>query len=161
MAKIESVDSGYPFKKPAKKRTAKNRIQGTHTFDSIVELYSTEESEQVEPPSEFTGPSNLEALIDEVHEAGEKLKSSVLLANITGYRNAVKSFLKYVISEMMEIDEKVSGTNILKKKRFTIIKVIDEKLESLVAEILRGQSEQLSILARIEEINGLIIDIIS
>ena len=49
----------------------------------------------------------------------------------------------------------------MKKKRFTLVKVIDEKLESLVAEILRGQSEQLKILERIEEINGLIVDIIS
>ena len=161
MAKIESVDSGYSFKKPEKKRAAGKRIQGTRTFESIVDLYSTDESEQVESLSEFTGPSDLEALIDEVHEAGEKLKSSISMANIAVYKNAVKSFLRSVVREMMDIDEKVSGTNILKKKRFTLVKVIDEKLESLVAEILRGQSEQLKILERIEEINGLIIDIIS
>jgi len=161
MAKIESIDSGYSFKKPEKKRATGKRVQGARTFESIVDLYSTDESEQVESLSEFTGPSDLEALIDEVHEAGEKLKNSVSMANIAAYKNAVKSLLRPLVREMMEIDEKVSGTNILKKKRFTLVKVIDEKLESLVAEILRGQSEQLKILERIEEINGLIVDIIS
>ncbi len=161
MARIESVDGGYPFKKSEKKKAAKKQVQAARSFESIIGLHSTDESEQVESFTEIAESSDLSTLIDEVHEAGEKLKDSVSLENIRIYKNRVKSFLRYVIHIMMDVDEKTSGTNILKKKRFTLIRVIDEKLERLVAAILRGQSEQLNILERIEEINGLIVDIIS
>ena len=55
---------------------------------------------------------------------------------------------------------RTSGANIAKRKRFTLVKVIDEKLEAL-ASVLAAQKEQLAILAQIDEINGLLVDLVS
>ena len=77
------------------------------------------------------------------------------------YRDAVKRFLKYALDRMIEVKEQISGVNVLKRKRFTVIKVIDQKLESLVWAVLQGQEAQMDILDRVDEINGLVVDVVS
>jgi uncharacterized protein YaaR (DUF327 family) len=39
--------------------------------------------------------------------------------------------------------------------------VIDEKLESLAASVLAAQKDQLAILAQIDEINGMLVNLVS
>jgi uncharacterized protein YaaR (DUF327 family) len=46
-----------------------------------------------------------------------------------------------------------------KQKRYTMIRVVNEKLEKLAAGIMQNQYSQMEILRRVEEINGLIVDI--
>ena len=69
--------------------------------------------------------------------------------------------MKYVVQNSVRVEETTSGANILKRKRFTLVRVIDEKLDALAATVLAGQKEQISILAQIDQINGLLVDLIS
>jgi uncharacterized protein YaaR (DUF327 family) len=59
------------------------------------------------------------------------------------------------------VEEQTSGGNILRRKRFTQVKIIDKKLESLVRAVLNNQGRQLEVLAKINEIRGLLIDLIT
>jgi len=77
------------------------------------------------------------------------------------YRQAVSAFLAYIVNNMLTVEEQTSGGNILRRKRFTQLKVIDNKLESLVQAVLRNQGKQLDVLERINEIRGLLIDLIT
>jgi len=65
------------------------------------------------------------------------------------------------MQRMLKVEQKESGINILKRKRFTSIRVIDQRLERLVADILQDQAEQLEILNRIDEINGLLVNLVA
>ena len=58
-----------------------------------------------------------------------------------------------------DVEEHQSGGNILKRKRFTLVRQIDQKVERLVAGILQSQGRQLDILARLEEIDGMLVDL--
>jgi uncharacterized protein YaaR (DUF327 family) len=62
---------------------------------------------------------------------------------------------------MLAVQEKTSGGDILRRKRFTQVKIIDEKLESLVQAVLRNQGKQLDVLEKINEIRGMLIDLIT
>ena len=104
---------------------------------------------------------NLAELLDEVHERGEMLVEKQSLENIKRYRQAVSEFLKLVVSNMLTVEEQSSGGNIARRKRFTQVKIIDRKLESLVAGVLRNQGKQLDVLEKINEIRGLLIDLIT
>jgi uncharacterized protein YaaR (DUF327 family) len=46
-------------------------------------------------------------------------------------------------------------------KAFHIVQVVDRKLDGLAAEILAGQVTQLELLAKLEEITGLLVDLLS
>ncbi|MCK5007545.1 MAG: YaaR family protein, partial [Spirochaetales bacterium] len=104
---------------------------------------------------------NLEELLDEVYETGEILVESQSLENIKRYRRAVRSFLDYVVSNMIAVEEQTSGSNILRRKRFTQVKIIDGRLERLAAQVLQNQGKQLDILEKINEIRGLLVDLIT
>ena len=73
----------------------------------------------------------------------------------------MKAFITYAVQHSIAVEETTSGANILKRKRFTLVKVIDEKLEALAASVLAAQKEQLAILAQIDEINGLLVNLVS
>ncbi len=77
------------------------------------------------------------------------------------FRESVKRFLAYVVKHALEVEEHVSGGNILKRKKFTVVEVIDRKLESLASAVLAGQADQMEILRRIDEIRGLLVDLVT
>jgi len=161
MDRINPLNSKhYSFKRSEKKKEKKRVALPKGRFFSLVESLKN---------SEFLGAFNgeeehgqtLVELLDEVHEVGDELKSAQTLQNIKKYKSAVKAFLTYVVDRMLEVEESQSGVNVLKRKRFTQIKVIDRKLERLAADILQNQAEQLDILGKIDEINGLLVDLLS
>jgi len=105
--------------------------------------------------------ATLEALLDGVHEAGDRVKETASLAVLHEYKEAVREFLSYVIRHTLAVEQKESAPNVRKRKRFTLIKVIDQKLDRLAAGIVQNQHDQLEILRRIDEISGLLVDILS
>jgi uncharacterized protein len=99
--------------------------------------------------------------LDSVFSSGDSLKKSPTLDAIKDYRQKVKAFIKYAVAHSIRVEETTSGASILKRKRFTLVKVIDEKLQALAVSVLSAQKEQLAILAQIDEINGLLVDLVS
>ena len=93
--------------------------------------------------------------------SGDALKKTPDMDTIREYRHTVKSFVKFVVQHSIRVEETTSGANIMKRKRFTLVRVIDEKLDALAASVLAGQKEQISILAQIDQINGLLVDLVS
>ncbi len=135
-------------------------------FDRLIkkELLETGKSEEAYIPAHLAGLSPekiLESLLDEVHSSGDLLKEKPLPDNIVAYKNAVRSFVKYIVDRAYSVTESTSGGNILKRKKFTQVQIIDQKLEQLAAGILSNQRDQLSLLGKIEEINGLLVDLMS
>ena len=72
----------------------------------------------------------------------------------------VKRFMKIIVKKSLVTEEHSSGVNILKRKRFTLVQIIDTKLERLAAGVLTEQKEQLEILRKVDEINGLLVDLL-
>ena len=99
-------------------------------------------------------------LLDAVHSAGDSLRKDATPENVRAYKAAVRSFVHYVVDRAYDVSEKTSGGNILKRKKFTTVVVIDEKLERLGAEVLSAQRDKLDILRRIDEIHGLLVDLL-
>lgn len=105
--------------------------------------------------------ADLESLLDEVHQAGDRLKDNPSVDLVQAYKKAVRDFMHRVVEGSFSLEEKTSGGSILKRKKYYRIAVIDEALERLAAEILRNQRDKLEILRRVDEINGLLVDLLS
>jgi len=78
-----------------------------------------------------------------------------------GYKKAVRRFLRYVIENGLETDDTLGIRNprTMQQKKYVIIRVVDERLESLAAHVLKNQVDQLEILRRIDEIHGMLVDL--
>ncbi len=108
-------------------------------------------------------------LIDEVYAKGDLLKKSPIPENFVLYKKAVQNFLKFVQSQSYEVEEKtllrkvkVPGhiKPVTKPKCYKLVKVVNEKLDSLASDILYNQRDQIRMTAKVDEIKGLIIDVL-
>ena len=57
------------------------------------------------------------------------------------------------------MEEHTSGGNVLNRKRFSIVQIIDQKLDRLVQGMLQSQESQMELMSRVEEIHGLLVDL--
>jgi len=144
----------------------KKEKPGIRRFDRLIkqELDESEKAALATIPAHLVGLSPekiLEALLDDVHSLGERLKEKPLPDNIVSYKNAVRSFIRYIVERTYTVTVSTSGGSLLKRKKFTQVQIIDQKLEQLAAGILSNQKDQLGLLGKIEEINGLLVDLMS
>lgn len=105
----------------------------------------------------------LEELLDGVHHRGDLLKQYPSPERVRDYKQAVRRFMAYIVAHSLNIEEHAGArlSPFKKQKKYTQIQVIDEKLEKLGNGVMKNQQEQLELLGKVEEINGLLIDLMS
>jgi len=168
MARVDFPEGLNPFapllprKTPDEKKAAKGKGLFRTTLAKALE--GTGEAEGPSGAGSLSGAAfndgDLESLLDEVHQSGERLKDNPTVDLVQAYKKAVRDFIHHVVERSYLVEEKSSGGNVLKRKKYYRIAVIDESLERLAAEILRNQRDRLEILRRVDEINGMIVDLL-
>ncbi len=106
------------------------------------------------------GRAEAEELLDTIHVLGEELVRANTLVNLDRYRDAVRSFLRIVVNDGLEVQETESGANVMNRKRFTTVAVVDQKLDRLAGALMATQAEPLALLARVQEIEGLLVNML-
>jgi uncharacterized protein YaaR (DUF327 family) len=141
----------------------------TRLLEGIGEQAETAETREL-PPSEEA----VRELLDDVHIAGDNLKNRPFPEEIMAYKRAVRNFLHHVVEYGYRVEQREGVPNyqkpgykgsfedpdFKKRKLHTQVLVVDRKLEQLAAGILSGQTTQLELLAHIEEITGILIDLL-
>ena len=116
----------------------------------------------------------VEFLMDEVRSTGDALQSRPFPEEIMRYKQAVRNFMHYVVKNSYALEHEVGIRKYLKpgfsgqkgtpdamsQKQYTKIQVIDKKLEDLAAALVSSQMPQLGLAARLEEISGLLVDLL-
>lgn len=147
--------------KRAGKKVAKEKTKGV-SFKSKLRDETEETRLELESlGSGFDAGETAEELLDEVYQLGELLKKETTLGALKKYRNSVKRFYRFVVSRSLEAD-RVNGRlnpRTMSRKQYTLISVIDERLERLGACVLKNQRDQLDLLKKVDEIYGMLIDL--
>jgi uncharacterized protein len=160
MDKVDSLDAAFFSKRSDEKKTRKKAPVGRRQFADAVREAGQGEAASGDFDRSGRRRRSLEELLDEVHSSGGELLESQSLEAIKRYRAAVRGFLDLVLARMLATEQHSSGAGVARRKRFTQLRVIDQKLERLVAELLADQHRQLDILGRVNEINGLLVDLL-
>ena len=113
------------------------------------------------PPRDRRKQANLEQMLDDLHQAGDALKRSGASERINEYKRAVRAFVDYVVHNALEVGRVSSPIGVRQRKSYLLVSVIDGKLERLASAVLERQTQQMQIVQRIDEINGLLVDLIS
>ncbi|GHT95519.1 hypothetical protein FACS1894141_4280 [Spirochaetia bacterium] len=171
MARVDFPADQTPFFNPAlyantqgETKKAKDRapVRGGQKvrFSTMMDDAASAAAEASAVRSYPVSEETVKALLDDVHDSGDKLRNRPFPEEIKQYKQSVHNFLRYIVDNGYAIEEHTSGANLLKRKKFTIVQVVDHKLEQLAAGILSGQTAQIELLARIDEIQGLLIDLL-
>ena len=158
MDKIEALGEGFSLRKRTKKGSRKKKAD--FSFTSYISEAAKEESISGNTEYHFSS-ENLEEALDEIYSQGDALVKASTMENVRRYKSAVTAFLQYIMAHILKIEEKTSGVNPLKRKRYVLIHIVNKKLEQLAVDVLKGQGEQLNILERVDEINGLLVNLVT
>lgn len=103
--------------------------------------------------------AKVESLMMDITTQGERIARHMDIRDLKRYRGLVKEFLNEVVYR----SHKFSRENFLDRRGrhrvYGIIRKIDENLDALAEELLADEQDHLSILNRIGEIQGLLLDI--
>ncbi len=103
--------------------------------------------------------SRLNIMMEEIVMQGDKLVKRMDITDMKKYRSLIKDFMNEIVNR----SHKFSRENFLDRKGrhrvYGIIRLMDEKLDELATELLKDEKDKLAILARVDEIRGLILDI--
>lgn len=103
--------------------------------------------------------ARVEELMKDITLQGTRIAEHMDIRDLKRYRGLVREFLEEVVYR----SHKFSRENFLDRRGrhrvYGIIKLIDENLDALASELVEDEKDHLSILSRIGEIQGLLLDI--
>lgn len=102
----------------------------------------------------------LTGLIDEITVAGKKLTDHMYLKDLKEYKSLVSSFLNEVVSNSHEFSRENFLDRRGRHRVYGIVKLVNENLDELAQEVLKKEKDRIKILDRVDEIRGLLLDII-
>ena len=135
-------------------------------FSEILHKSETEIEVDSYLPAEIAGMDFEEALsflLDKVTMAGDNLKNNPFTDAFADYRKKISQFMRFVVKNCYDVEESLGtpSVRVPRPKKKYLVKVIDDKLDQLAREILENHVDQLKMLAKVDEINGLLVDMLS
>lgn len=134
----------------------------------VSQVKQTTETQQADGTFKFTLASHIEekelqarltALMEDITMQGKRLGKRRDVRDMKRYRGLIKEFLNEVVSR----SHSFSRENFLDRKGrhrvYGIIRLIDENLDELAQELMKDEKDNLQILGKIGEIEGLLLDI--
>ena len=105
--------------------------------------------------------ARLSTLMEEITMQGNKLAKKRDIKDMKKYRGLIKEFMNEIVSR----SHSFSRENFLDRKGrhrvYGIIRLVDENLDELAQELIKDEQDHLTILNKIGEIRGLLLDILT
>ena len=103
--------------------------------------------------------ARVDSLMEDIVEQGNRIAQHMDIHDMKRYRTLIKDFLNEVVYR----SHKFSRENFLDRRGrhrvYGIIKLIDSNLDELATELVEDEKDHISILSKIGEIQGLLLDI--
>ncbi len=144
-----------------------------------IKVNQTQAANQVQPKApvpeadgsfKFTLISNIEEhelqarlnlMIEDITQQGKHLAKRMDVRDMRKYRQLIKNFMNEIVNH----SHKFSRENFLDRRGrhriYGMIKLIDENLDALASELIKDEKDQIAILNKIDEIRGLLLDLLA
>ncbi len=101
----------------------------------------------------------LQTLMEEIIIQGDKLSKRRDVKDMRHYRGLIKAFLNEVVVHSHSFTRENFLDRRGRHRVYGIIRLIDENLDQLAQELMKDEQDNIAILNRIGEIQGLLLDI--
>ena len=103
----------------------------------------------------------LSGLLEEITGQGERIKKRRDITDMRKCRSLIKDFMNEIVNR----SHKFSRENFLDRRGrhrvYGMIHLVDEKLDALAEELIKDEQDALLIMSSIDEIRGLLLDILT
>ncbi len=100
----------------------------------------------------------LALLMDNIKEQGQKLADRVTLEDLMLYKKMIAQFLDISVRQMLQFNKDNYLDRSGRHHIYALVKKVDENLEALTKEVLSSQTDHIKILSYIDDIRGLLLD---
>jgi len=100
----------------------------------------------------------LDTVMEELGRQGERLAATQNFDELGKYKALVQEFLRKATSGIGKLQLTDGGSQGKSAKVHVLLKKVDAGLEALTREVLSAQSTPIAILARLDQIRGLLLD---
>lgn len=105
--------------------------------------------------------ARLNVLMEDIIQQGKRLTKHMDVRDMRKYRELIKEFMNEIVNR----SHKFSRENFLDKRGrhrvYGMIRLIDKNLDELATELIKDEKDALIILEKIDEIRGLLLDILA
>lgn len=98
----------------------------------------------------------LDQYMKEIKDVGKRLITTQNFTDVVKYKKAIKGYLKSVVDYIYSLNKNTSFWN---DNYFTTVNTVNEKLDEMTRELIYEQKENIDMASKIDEINGLLLDI--
>ncbi len=103
----------------------------------------------------------LNLMMEEIVMQGDKIVKRMDVRDMRRYRTLIKDFMNEIVNR----SHKFSRENFLDRRGrhrvYGIIRLVDEKLDELAQALVSEECDKIAILAKVDEIRGLLLDILA
>lgn len=105
--------------------------------------------------------ARLNVLIEDIATQGKRITKHMDVVDMRRYRELIKEFMNEIVNH----SHKFSRQNFLDKRGrhrvYGMIKLIDKNLDELALELIKDETDSIAILNKIDEIRGLLLDLLA
>jgi len=147
------------------------RVQGQKTTESgIVQVRGTEArgAEEAESSvfrrtltdlSKEMYSARLTDMKKEIDEQGKLLGERVDVREFEKYRRLIREFLDEIVSNGYTFSREDAYASRGRHRYIATVKIVDEKLDALGKEVMKEQADRIEILNKVDDIRGLLLDL--
>lgn len=136
--------------KKKKKAKKKNKVGFANETPGFFDVLLDVEEEKIN--------AELERIVNEILDAGNDFVRSPTPDSLRRYKEKIKKFLKLIEKKMYKLSGKLDyNTNT--PRLHVVVEEIDNKLQNLAEKLITTEAGTINFAAKVEEINGLILDL--
>lgn len=103
----------------------------------------------------------LNLMLEDIIQQGKKIAKRTDISQMRQYRQLIKDFLNEIINRSHQFSRENFLDRRGRHRVYGIVKLIDKNLDELAEELIKDEKDNIAILNKIDEIRGLLLDILT
>ena len=128
-----------------------NHVQnkGSSSFNSQLAKFSGDQQQEI-----------LQQMANKIIEQGERFSKKIDIAELKAYKKMVSEFLGEAVTNSSKFSKESFLDRRGRHRVYATVQKVNTKLEELTQEVLKNEKDNLILLNAIEDIRGMVLDII-
>ena len=103
----------------------------------------------------------LNLMLEDIVQQGKKIAKRTDISEMRQYRQLIMEFLNEVVNRSHQFSRENFLDRRGRHRVYGIVKLIDKNLDELAEELIKDEKDNIAILNKIDEIRGLLLDILT
>ncbi|MGE5582951.1 MAG: YaaR family protein [Bacillota bacterium] len=100
-----------------------------------------------------------ESILKEIDALSEELKKGATPKGVKKYRSLITAFVKEAMSQSYELQDELHWDREGNRKNLLLVKKINQSVEELMDKVINQEKKQIDLVAKLDEIRGMLIDL--